>query len=1284
MSYNFLRNARSVQNSLLCRYDTLDGYTTDFTVNGDFDGWDVYEHIYLYGSWAGIIFGTANDRDCYVGRSLSIAPVVGGEKYYIVKVMMKITDNTKKAVGGLTTGRIQWTTLNDPVWDSIKQEDFDIYKDNKWHLYQLNMGPVQHWQGDINNLRVYPFIDGWSGDQFAIKFIKISSLEDWTCTNTQCSYYTKYEHPCPGAGRRGSVEAGLSKNYYTTYSGVNDKLIVNIDGYGNEEFELGTNVNLNGIEMARVITNALGILNMGSYAFSQAEYSEYDKIKITSGSTGSDSSVVVQYSPAAEELGFYDGADDISTHESGLDQASKFDYAASRIFRPFEINRMIDGYTDEQAYVHNPDQFSVEGGRRDFAEVGNSRLISNLRGTEYYESLNNNKRTIIDITHPINNNGRIKAIYMFGKIKDDTVGKIKICRPKKDGTLRVIHSLTFDSKIANTVYTSRPLSYRIDCDILVNKGDLIGVYNADVYVGVSITGYPDATFYQYNGEASGTFDPGRVYALGAAGLAVYARGDRRQTNAILDIDMGTRINIEEVTIYGYEPSGYFDFNIASCLDVDWSVDLFGESHSHYGTNWNTGEPFYHTHTNIAYGEECLADMVTTPDGGQCGDSYFYNNGLATAGTHTYFYLNGDAEWLYSDTGISEYNWPLVPKGTVGFQRDPIEFTLLFPNEYEAKIHKSIMYFKEDDNFRNFSLSYYLGADNVTGNVSKDRHYQYIPSYISIRLDGLLFDSTNNESLEDYLFQNPTSEDAVYDGTQIQNEETVREAHATWWNIIEHNFTPIKCKGFRIYCDKHNSTKINELEVYSRMSTDPALVDNLQMSFSDYGDVWKSAEFEEIEEGKVVSFVGGAPQYFRLEFDSSSEFILNEIDFNISDHVKLPTCENTVLLENAKTNVTGEATQLELKNIYDRPFDLIVDLPVETTENDDLIFWSKLDSEDDIENPDLGPACFLQKEDDHELFNYNAQCAINVPAYALKNLVDGKEAYFNEDECHWQVFGTLYSGSSVDFCNKEYRKTEFTFNPVSSKYWKFGLPLVISYEDDFSVDPLWDEYISGVTLSTFGWDSINKRYDFNVPHSNTYHHIAYKEFKGEASNNDAMEIKFKVRLTSAGPYCEYFTIGMVDIGSTWPKEGFGLEITWQYSNGFRLLVSDSSGNRDVPTIFNNFSVGTDYYVKLVSDGNGNYAGYVWTDTWDGNNLAGSTSFNSGHSWTTNKFGIASGIKSGVGGSPGTFIGYIDDVSVYSPTNPKLNVKYITAYYNDAPIPLETVYLRRLILCHYLKQ
>ena len=1283
MSYNFLRTARSIKNSLLCRHDTINGYLSDISINGNFDGWTVFNDVYLYGSWNGTLFGNSLERSCYISRTSTFATPVAAETYYIVKLMMKITDNnTQKVVDTLTTGRLRWTTLNDNTWDSTKQSDFTITPDNKWRLYQINMGPAQQWQGDITNLRIFPFIDGFEKDHFAIKFIRISSPSTFVCTNTSCSYFPFYEHPCPGAGIRASREAGVSRDYYTTTVG-NDALTVNINGYGNETFELGDNSNLSGPEMARTITNALGSLNIGSYIFAEAEYSVNDRIKITSGSPGSAGSIVIPYSAAAEALGFYDSSQaDISTVVAGFDQATGFDYAASRLFKPFEINKLIDGDQTNFAYIHNPAQLSVEGGRRDFSETGNSRLISDLRGNEHYESLNNKGKTIIDVSHPINNNGRIKKIYIFGQIENNTQSKIKICRPKRDGTFTVVNSLTFGSKLTGVLYTSRPLTYRIDTDIIVEKGDVIGIYNANLYVGVSITGLPDASFYQFDGEVSGNFDPGNIVSLGVAGLSVYARGDRLQTNTILDIDMGDRINIEQVDIYGEEKAQYFEFNLVSCLDVAWSVNLYGNSHIHSGINWLNGIGFIDTHTNIAYGEEALDDMITTPDNGQVGDSATSTpNGIATTGSnHSYFYVNGDAEWLYGGTDLSviaEYHWPRVAEITAGFVNDPISFTLLFPNQTLATIHKSIMYFKEDDNFRNLELAYYLGTQNALGNATIDRNFQRIPSYTSIRLDGLLYDSTNKALIEDYIFQNPMSDEPVFGAGGIQNPSQVKIGHRTFWNIMEHNFSDIECRGFRIYTDKHNSTKILELEVYSRVATDPALVDNITMSFSDYNEIVKDVEFEEIEEGHVSGFVGGSPRYFTVEMESTNEFSINEIDMSVGDQFKLPDCSDTVLLDHSRRDVTNSAKAVTLENIYDRPFDLIVDLPRETDENDGLVFWSKLESDDDIENPDIGPTCFLHKEDNYDILNDNGQCAINIPAYGLKNLAHNKNIYFNEDNEHWQSLGTLTSGTAVDFCANHYRKTEFTFNPVSSQYWKVGFPLVTSYVDSFLVDPNWSYFNSSDSYTgTFTWDSINKHFDFTVVTDATSPdgwHMAYETLDATITQAESIEIKFKARMTSSSPNGAPL-IGMINergANNLGRPEGFYCQFS-KFSSGpntFDVYISDSSPAAALMAIGTpSWSLNTDYYVKLGSDGAGNYTVDVWTDTWDGSSLHGSASTASALAWGSNKFGV-SNANHGFDGQ--TITGWVDDVDVKSPLT-AVEVTYIDAYYNDALVDIEQVY------------
>jgi len=1049
MSYNFLRDARSIKNSFLCRYDSLDAYMSDFHENGNVDGWDIYNNVYLYGCWNNIVFGTSYERSCYISRT-NVFVSVEAENYYYIKIMMKITNNNSDKYeghptadgiiptppGGLTTGRIQWVTITDTGWDISKQIDFDIIADDKWHLYTINVGPEKDWQGNVNNLRIYPFIDGWKGDEFSIKYIKISSLDSWKCSNTQCSYYLQYDHPCPGAGRRPSCEAGTSKSLYTTVSGVSDELIVNIDNYGEEKLDLGSNDNLNGIEISRIINNKLSSLNVGGYTFAEVEYLETDKIKITSGNVGSNGSIKIGYSLAAEALGFYEDGEDISIYEAGVDSATGFDYASSRMLRAFEINRLLDGDIGSFAYIHNPEQYNVEGGRRDFNEIGTYHLSSDVLGTEYYESLNNKGRTLIDISHPINANGRIKAIYLYGKI--DSLSKVKICRPHRDGTLTVIYSLDLPLEDSDKMYTARPTNYRLDCNILVSKGDLIGVYNANLYVGVSITGNPDATFYQINGEISGTFDPGKAYAFGVAGFAIYARSDRYQNNAILDIDLGNRVNIEEVSLYGKKEAGYFEFNIASCLDVNWEIDLFSQSHYHVGTQMITMLGFTDTHQNEAFGTSCLDDGVVTADNGDAGNTIDGHTG-----NFSYFFINGDAEWLYAFEcdGKHEYCYPKVPNGVYGFTYDPIAFTLKFPYGYRAKIHKSIMYFKERNNFRSIALSYYLGPYDSTGNADSP-YYRLIPLYNSIRLDGLLYEEDDGSAINTYIFKNPTYAKIDYasgDKDPINWEEYAATFYADW-TIIEHNFDPIECYGFRIYTNHHNSTKITELEVYNKIETESSLLDSISLSFSDYGDIWKSTFFDETTSEKVTAFVGGAPRYLLLELESSTEFSINEIEFLVGDQIKVEDCEDNVLLEESKTNSINQATPIILENIYDKSFDLLVDLPKETYENDDIIFWSKLGSQEELDNPEIGPGCILHKSGNYEIKNDNGQCAIEIPAYGLKNLIHNKEAYYNLNDADWFSYGTLSSGISIDFCNLEYNRYKesiLVFEESSSKYWKIS-------------------------------------------------------------------------------------------------------------------------------------------------------------------------------------------------------------------------------------------------------
>jgi hypothetical protein len=1073
VKYNYLKNANTIRNSDLCRYDSLVGYTTDFSINGDVYGWDIYNNVFLYGCWQGILFGTASDNECYIGRTNVFSPLAA-EEYYHIKVMMKLTTNNP--LRSATKGKVRWLLLGDEIWNSDKEHEFDLISDDKWHLYDINLGPSQRWQGDINQLRFYPMIDGSSGDKFAIKYIKVDAINKYTCGNNQCDYYSYYTHPCPGAGKRAFIEAGVSKDIYTTTSGVNDELYINIGGYGAELVKLGTNINITGRELSKIIANSLSKSSVGAYAYVDVEHTFYNKIKIYSGSV-EQLPIVIEQGTAMEELGFFKNNVDVSTTFNGERAASGFDYAAARRLKYFELNSLINDGKTSSPYIHNPFQYNVEAGRRDFAD---SMTASNQVGTagaiEYFEPYLNKGATIIELSHPINDSGRLNKIYVNGKVYKGTTAKVYILRPHKNGTFKVISEEVIPPEVGTSIYTVRHVTYRVDCNILVSKGDVLAFYNIDVSAPLStFGGKPNATFYQMSGAPplDTAFDPGEPYSYGVTGFCCYARSNRLQTNVVLDIDLGEKVNIETFGLVGGETTDYFEYNIASCLDVNWTVNLYNEKHTHVCSNYYMIVPEYFYHTSIAYGVSCLSDGIRTPDNGRIGDSYGLNaDGLYTVGDVAYFFVNGDAEWQHN--GANDYNripaerhefgWPRTSASVRDYEFDPITFYITFPRGFTTNVHKSIMYFKESTNFKSFSLNTYLGDGKGLGN-SIVPGYNFVPSYTEVVLDGIAYyrDTQYPDQLttnfQAVLFNNPMPTILpIFDADgNCTNQSQVETAAHMNWNIIEHKFDDIECAGFCIHTTHHASTKMMEIELYSKFKTDPTLVDNASLIKSDYGEDWSSASFYDSQDNEIRAVIGDATKYFKLELESQSSFELQSIFCDVSAESKMKDCVDNILLEGSKLNSVGEINKVEIENVFDRPQDLHVGIPRDMSNYNALLYWSKLDSDESIKYPQVGAGGTINKNDDYSIRTAMGQVGINCNTYGLKNLIDGVNIYSKTDGVNWDHLGTFSHGDSIGFYNENsIKESSITIPIVSSTYWKI-IPLqgeshVISvfpyYQDDY--------------------------------------------------------------------------------------------------------------------------------------------------------------------------------------------------------------------------------------------
>lgn len=291
MIKNILQSAVSIENDCSCLYDTTYGYNCTFTKNGDVEGWDVYDNIYLYGCWNKVLFGTANTTTCYISRSENISPVVA-EDYSIFRMMVKITAPENPYKAPPTTGKIHWKTSADDTWDDDKSVAFDIKSTDSWFLCELFLDGHKYWSSSITALRITLFEGGYEGISFAIRYIRLESLTKYKCLNTQCSYYSKYSHPCKGAGVFSSVTAGTGNEYYTTVSGVSDSLLVNIDGYGDECINLGDNLHSSGVDISKKIAECINRVGVGSYAYATVAHTEDNKLKITSGNLVAVSNVV--------------------------------------------------------------------------------------------------------------------------------------------------------------------------------------------------------------------------------------------------------------------------------------------------------------------------------------------------------------------------------------------------------------------------------------------------------------------------------------------------------------------------------------------------------------------------------------------------------------------------------------------------------------------------------------------------------------------------------------------------------------------------------------------------------------------------------------------------------------------------------------------------------------------------------------------------------------------------------------------------------------------------------
>jgi len=1067
-SSNLLKYAKYIRNLSLCKYDTNFGYTTNWSVNTNVDGWDIYNDIYFYGCWNGVLFGSSYGKECFIQRTYQFLGL-SAEDYYTINMMMRILP--KEGYPAPKKGKIRWITANDTLWDSNKEMEFDLTDTIEWYMYIITAGESKWYQGDITNLRIYPFLDGHMGCKFELKYVRIEALDKYICNNTECSHYTVYSHPCPWTGSYGSCTAETRLETYTTASGISDSLIVDINDYGEEVITLGTNTELSGNEMAKLLASRINTIGLGGYYYASVEYTETGRLKISGGDVGS--TVRITGGTATQALGFYDSFGFIGTIEDGTAPATGFDYASTRRLNSIELSQLIDG-SDDLAYYHNPEQYSVEGGRADFFNslTSNTRDHSGL--SEFFYNIPAPGITIIDVTHPFNDSGKITDIYVnCSKIREDGAG-VYIVRPQKNGSFRIIHTFTLSPEDPNYVWTSAHTSHHISCDALVSKGDVMAFYNADLHCVIAhASGKINARYFYYTGFPTTIFNPGTAVGNGVIGFSWYARSKYRQLSTILEIDFGKRVNVGTLSFTGAELSSYFDYNIACCLDMHWEVDLHNETHIHIITYCSTG---YHTtveHKNIAYGIECLSDGIRSPDGGRQGDSFGVGaDGLITLGTHSYFYVNGDGEWdyQYECDGKHEFCYPYCGASNGSFGKDPISFILRFPEGVSEEVHKTAIYFKESKNFRHFSLSYYAGSERsrTTGDAIG---YHYVPSFNSVELDGATITEENadgidgNQQFKFYFFSNPTpwispSWDAQA-GSALDSFLNYHSVANLQWNLLAHNFDPVRCNGFKIFCDHHGSTKISEMELFVRTESKASLTDNAVLKVSDYGDRWRYVPFvvDPLYPSSILAKIDSSPRYAILDLNSQLPFKAFGLHVESSNSNVFDSCTNSFNMTGINPEGYSDTNVIELENVYGVPCNLTVSIDTDLISGDKTLSHIICHDQAGIDDAIVGPGGQLYKKADYPIYLGEGNVANNCKIYGLKNLIDGKEAYYLKNNLDiWNYWGTLHHGEAINFESQlNYAEVNFTFPEVVASFVRLDLTKGASNKFSYYINQIYAFY-----------------------------------------------------------------------------------------------------------------------------------------------------------------------------------------------------------------------------------
>lgn len=928
--FNIFRNA-VIRNATHCRHDNGDGYAVVWDEDDNFKQYGEFGGLTTRLVWDSNYFAVATSGTCYIGPTTDQIPFDGG-------VYDKVKATFRVEVGfGLTaptSGRIQFQTSDDPVYDSAKVVDFAINPDNAYNEYTIDMSQTGDWQGEIIRMRLYPFVDGDPGTIIHFRSLRAQSSSIFSCDtrfNTPlCDKLSQYSHPCPWVGAGGSCEAAAVSDGFDIEEGVNDRLVVGINGYGDQAVTITPMRAARLKDIARDVEEKLSNIGIGGYAGNKVEVN-FGKMLITADDTREAvSTVVVKDSPAARTLGFFDSSgNDLSVCIGGEDAASRYEPAGTVRLSRGQLAHfyLSDPSASRTAVVLDPRQYAVQAGRSDYTRVYKQRKID-FTG-----------KTIIEFNNPVNNNGVVTYLAYAGNATSAT--KFVFLRPMADGSLTQYATVALE---APSTFIDKV--FEKTASVRVRKGDLIGIFDGQLDVGRSEQ-YPNASYFLYDGEtADGAVLPVmEITGRGEQGLRLFARGIDKETDAVLDITFEQPELIEEVTVIAEE--------VARVEEVNLTRARAG------GIN---GGPFVEGWTGVdKFGSQApaLTNLGAVTDGIR----------YTTVGADTLY-----PSWL--DTTIEPAD-----------RYDQTEFNVILdfakgiPVLFD--IVRVVMYFREVSNIKFFGLEYPI----TTNATDTDRNWGLVAGkYNAVSLEGKLLKPSDHP-----LYTNPMQptigeHEHSYQLLEYRvldvSFDPVR-ARSMRYNVKNYAFEDDTTKDTWSNFSLAPAPHILEFEVFAESTPTASIVDNFFFESSNDGLNYVIHPTVRGEGATSARYLIGYPvQYLRVNIRPQGKLWVKSFSVSLSrssTQIMTNMGDRFVGMNVSKEDFTSYET-ITVTNGGEETFNYFVGIAGQKNPVERCILWNKMGSAAEIAVSEIGPSPSIIKRKDFFPREYNY--ALNVPAYAV--------------------------------------------------------------------------------------------------------------------------------------------------------------------------------------------------------------------------------------------------------------------------------------------------------------